>query len=353
MFITHYIKNYKTGICRKSPATLIFFVTNKCNSKCRGCFYWKSINKVNKDLTLVEIAKISKSLPAFPSLLISGGEPFLRVDLPDILERFYSQNRISFIHLPTNGLLTKRVCKTTRTILEKCTSLKILMSLPLDGLEDTNDYLRGVNGSFKKAFRTAECLLELKKEFPNLVVRINTVVSNANYNEIGKLFAYVKENLDVDYHVFDLIRGEPKDKRIKPVTAEQWQKLIQEFNLYYKYYREKNMISPMWQYLRSHFYNYVHKWYSKGLNKETWPFKCVAGSIVGVLESDGRVRLCELTKSVGNVKGVDYDFQKIWHSREANHLRERIKSCSCYHPCFLKPSVYYSPRHFFRSLIPI
>ena len=47
----------------KRPIYLIYFVTNKCNSKCNHCFYSKKLNVMkNKDLSLEEIEKFSKQL---------------------------------------------------------------------------------------------------------------------------------------------------------------------------------------------------------------------------------------------------------------------------------------------------
>jgi len=207
-----------------------------------------------------------KRIP-FSRLLISGGEPFLRNDLPGIINVFYYQNKISDIHLPTNGLLTKKIYKKTREIFEKCPNLKVRMSLPLDGMEKTNDILKGVKSAFKSTINTANCLYKLKQSYPNLTIGINTVVSNANCSEIKDLFVYVKRDLNMDYHGLDLIRGEPKDKTLRPVTAEQWQELTKHLSPYQKYYMVKNNASVLKQYFTSSFYRYIYKWYGRGLNK--------------------------------------------------------------------------------------
>ena len=65
---------YLTGF----PPYVVFFVTSRCNARCKMCFYWQQIDKAasQKELSLEEIKNISSQVPAFYSLAISGGEPF-------------------------------------------------------------------------------------------------------------------------------------------------------------------------------------------------------------------------------------------------------------------------------------
>ena len=68
------------------------FVTSVCNARCAHCFY--PINAGKNELTLEEIEKLTRTLPPIRLLLIGGGEPFLRRDLPEII-RLY----LSLIHI--------------------------------------------------------------------------------------------------------------------------------------------------------------------------------------------------------------------------------------------------------------
>src|SRR3989338_1105886 len=99
---------------------LTFFVTTKCNAKCKHCFYWESLNQKIDELSLDEIKKISSTMPEFPVLSISGGEPYLRLDLAEICEVFYNQNKVKEIYIPTNSLLLSNVKKITESMLKKC-----------------------------------------------------------------------------------------------------------------------------------------------------------------------------------------------------------------------------------------
>ena len=83
--------------------TLIFFVTSRCNSKCRTCFYWEELNQ-DTDLSFEEIERLSATMPRFNEIWLSGGEPTLRADLVEILELFYRANGVRSINLPANGM---------------------------------------------------------------------------------------------------------------------------------------------------------------------------------------------------------------------------------------------------------
>ena len=98
--------------------TLILFVTNRCNLKCYFCCYKDSLNS-SKDLPLSTFEKMARSIPRLKSLLISGGEPFLREDLFDIISLFVHHCGARFISIPNNGFFTDRVLALTQKFLEK------------------------------------------------------------------------------------------------------------------------------------------------------------------------------------------------------------------------------------------
>jgi len=64
--------------------SLFLFVTSRCNSLCRTCFYFDKLNS-RDDLTFTEIDRLSQTAPPFHKLWISGGEPFMRKELAEIL----------------------------------------------------------------------------------------------------------------------------------------------------------------------------------------------------------------------------------------------------------------------------
>ncbi len=90
---------------------LIFYVTNRCNFRCKFCFYYAEIEQGRKpdELTLEEIEKLSKSIGPVLQLSLTGGEPFLRKDLADLTQHFIDNCAVRYLSIPTNASLTDRM----------------------------------------------------------------------------------------------------------------------------------------------------------------------------------------------------------------------------------------------------
>jgi MoaA/NifB/PqqE/SkfB family radical SAM enzyme len=301
------------------------------------------------NLSLDEIRKISNSLGKLNSLFISGGEPVLREDLADICEIFYLQNKIQFIHLPTNGFYTDKVYSDTKKILEKCPGLSLTLGLPLDGLKKTHDLIKGAEGSFEKVEETVKLLSTLKKDHSNLTIYIITVVNKLNLNEIVDLSEYIKNNLPVDDHGPSPMRGKPYDKNLSPPSHEEWSKLSEKLLQYQAYWARKRLTNKVKHFISMNKFKYLYALYTSVLKGEKLPFTCQAGGIIGVLDSSGDVRLCEMTEYIGNVRTVNYDYKKVWVSEKADKARKEITYCSCTHACFLGASIRMNPFSLLKS----
>ena len=290
--------------------------------------------------------KLSKSLGDLYFLMISGGEPFIREDLPEILDIFIENNHPAAISIPTNGLLKEAILNQTQHVASSHKDVRFFISLPLDGFRETHDFLKGKEGMFDCSIETAQDLCRLRKKHPNISVNIVTTVSNANLREILPLFKFVKENLEVNKHNCHPVRGNVMDKNMRPPSGSEWMKLWRQLTPYKRFYLKKK---------QSRTYRFLFSWGSRktamitaqSLDGKKWPFPCHAGQSVGVLEPDGGVRLCELTEIIGNARDTDYDFKKVWFSRRAEELRKKIgtKECTrgCTHGCFLNTSFMSNP----------
>jgi MoaA/NifB/PqqE/SkfB family radical SAM enzyme len=125
------------------------------------CEIWKK--KRSAEMTIAEIRGVFRELGTIRGLRISGGEPFLRRDLAEIIN---AANRIvlpRMIHLTSNGLETKQICETVRAI-EKTDNLHIKISI--DDVGERNDAIRGVQGGYERALNTVKALLSLRRERP-------------------------------------------------------------------------------------------------------------------------------------------------------------------------------------------
>ena len=76
-------------VTKKHPATMVHFLTDRCNARCPFCFIdFNSPHHGKNELTLNEIEQITQFLPrSLTNINFTGGEPFLRNDIAGIAKR--------------------------------------------------------------------------------------------------------------------------------------------------------------------------------------------------------------------------------------------------------------------------
>jgi len=317
-----------------TPRKLTLFVTSQCNARCRHCFYWKSLNQ-RVDLTFDEIAELSRVLGKMDKLLISGGEPFLRNDLPEICGLFVKNNDLGIVSIPTNGLRPGRICRQTRHILEAADGRMVNISLSLDGLSEVHDELRGVRGSFARAIETYSGLHAMQGEFRNLHLRVNSVVTNRTYPSILALIDEISTLLPgVNVPALTLLRGSPCDLKLALPS-------IQDLRVLYNYKTSRIPGNSPWIWRFADWANFTLSLETLRRNVQVVP--CEAGRISGVVESNGDVKHCEMLQPIGNLRTAG--FLETWNSTKAKLERESIvdKCCYCTHECNLFPSLLAHP----------
>ena len=327
--------------------TLILFVTSRCNSVCRTCFYWEELNQ-KSDLTLDEILRLSGTMPAFNEVWLSGGEPTLREDLPEIISAFHETNGIRSINFPTNGLLPDKLVEQVDRISAVCPELRINLNVALDGLETTHDRLRGVPGNFGKALKSLRALQARRSQLPNLRLHINSVICRDNIDEMLPLGERMRDQFDLDGHYFQVIRGEPLDPGLLEVHKESIAALYRGLQPLYRHYAEriegrKNGIrAPLARVSYLGTLNLYHQIQAANIDRhEPWPVPCTAGQNIAVVDANGDLRACELRGSLGNLRDFDCDWNLFWKSKARSAEVDAIArdGCWCTHVCFIHASV--------------
>ncbi len=341
-------KAIASGIVRKRLQQVIFDVTFRCNSRCRTCFNWNNTDSVKKDeLTPAEIEKISKSMPKFLWFLASGGEPFLREDLPEICEIFYRNNHVKHFSIPTNSLLTGKIKTGMEKILENCPDASVNLVLSLDGLGEKHDEARGVKGNFEKFLKTFSLVGPLREKYPNLSVKVHTVITNKNYMDLDEIISYVKK-LGPDIHTFDFVRGDVRNKEVALPPAQELKGIVERIKSTYRYYagfKGMGIHSRLVQKFSKAVMLYYNDLFLKMLGSRKQVIPCYAGEMNAVIDPYGNVGFCELRGSFGNLRKANYDFSKLWNSFAADRQRAEIKAgkCSCYHPCYQFINIMFNP----------
>lgn len=336
----------------RSFRALFLFVTSRCNSLCRTCFYFDKLNS-RDDLTFDQIRTISETAPKFEKLWLSGGEPFLRPELAEIVAMFARNNGVRNVNLPTNGLLPEKIFAAVDRMLAQAPDLAIDLNFSLDGLASTHDAIRGVPKNFE---RTLATIAEAEKRYRgNHRLRRNvlTVITRENYDEIVELGLKLAGEGRIDGQYFETVRGAAPDPSLKQLTRREVAELHRRLMPFHRHYAQKlfarfpavvRHLATMYYLgnLRMHFD--LHERCFEG--PERWPMACTAGETTIVIDHNGKYRACEMRGIVGDLKDHGYDIRAALASSEMKREVAEIPgaNCWCTHSCFIQESSKFSPR---------
>ncbi len=335
---------------RGLPVNLIFFVTSKCNLLCTHCFYWEELNKPKNELGLDEIERISRSLPNLLSLSLTGGEPYLRPDLPEIAEAFEKNSHVRNIQIPSNGLLVNRTVSRAEQLLERVRRARVCTGVSLDGPEEIHNEIRQNPRSFQRAVETLQGLKKLKPHFPNLSVGVALTVSAANQSKLDDFYRYVEEVLQPDAVTITLTRGNPIDASLKEVDLSEYQRFAARAIAY----RRAHRISDGWTdrlviAKEEETYRLIAE--ASGAPRRISP--CYGGELIGILSETGDVFICEtLDRKMGNIRDFECDFAELWRSEPATAARRYQKelACQCTYECAMSVNTLFNPKRALRIL---
>lgn len=166
-------------LTKNRPFYVQYYILSRCNLNCRQC----NIVEANSDLKeadLPTIRKIAANLRKIGAgvVLLTGGEPFLRRDLPEIVRIMIGEG--------LNPRLQTAGFTTTREQLEACAKAGAKdINISLDSLvPEKQEY---VNGSIPKSWhRAIEAIVNSNDVFgdPDRICAFGTVLSKFNYMEI-------------------------------------------------------------------------------------------------------------------------------------------------------------------------
>lgn len=294
----------------------ILAITYRCNSRCTMCYTWKYPSKKEDEFHTKDL----ETLPKLIRLNITGGEPFLREDINDILEIVKKKARR--VVISSNGLLTKR----TLEIMEKNRDIGIRISI--EGRESTNDKIRGIKDGYKKSLETLKGLKELGIKDLGIAI----TVSDVNVDDLVFLYNFAKENCielaTAILHNAYYFHKEDNAIIDKSKTEAGLKKLIKE---YLKSSKPKDWFRAYFtQGIIDHMYG-----------KER-PMKCTMAIDSFYIDPYGFVRPCNVMDfPFGNIK--EKSFSEIWNSKEAEIARQKVDICN--RNCWMIGSVGHLMRH--------
>jgi MoaA/NifB/PqqE/SkfB family radical SAM enzyme len=331
-----YFKYVKKSLFKKDKLNyLILYVTSKCNSFCKTCFFHENLNKED-DLSLEEFKKISEKLGVISVLLLSGGEPFLRKDLIEICGIFIENNKVDTLSIPTNGYLPKEIRAAAERLAAKFPKTVISINPSLDGMEKCHDAIRGVQGSFNQAIDTIKKLEDIKKRYKNIQIIVNSVINKDNIDSLKELAGYLSQ-FNLDYHAFEIMRGDKRDNTLRFADLAEI-KGLHKIAVENRKRRIRNIFEKI-TVIGS--IKYLHRIKEEFLAGGKWPVICAAGKSILVIYPNGGVSLCELRKPIANLRDNDYNIKNLMASEGFSREMQEINAdmCGCTHICFLNASI--------------
>ncbi|MBI5739890.1 MAG: radical SAM protein [Nitrospirae bacterium] len=285
------------------PKEICVILTYRCNAKCNMCDVWHYPTKAADEITIKDIEKIPSGLRF---INITGGEPFIRQDIEEIIEAV--RPKTDRIVISTNGFFTERIIK----LCEKYPDLGIRIST--EGLQESNDTIRKIPRGFDRTLRT---LLSLRK-MGMKDIGFGMTVQDMNCKDLLPLYE-LSDALGYEFATATLHNSHyfhKLDNRIenKDAVCNEFAKLIAELL--------KSRSVKKW--FRAYF-NYGLMNYIYGGKRF---LKCEMGEESCFLDPSGDILACNgmnIKVPMGNLK--DESFDEIWNSGQAQRVRDIVKTC--------------------------
>lgn len=327
---------------KKTPVSLIHFLTNRCNARCSFCFIdFDNPNTFKGELTLDEIDKMTKNMgDTLLNVNFTGGEPFARKDITDIAKLYIKNTTIQSIYITTNGSLPERVVNFAKEVSKFDSDVELNFQISIDDLPERHNAVRKVKNIFENCIKTYNLLKELN--LSNVSPNVSITVSEENCSFIKEIFNYLVSDCNIKSIKCCIVRDEgvyktAPEKKQKILDAYSWltnkiiefqkKKIINNYNnsIQGKIHNRKDKIS--WEMVKR-----IYK-----TNEYISP--CHASSLFGVITSDGKVYPCEILedKLIGNLRDYEMNFINLWNNDNNKDVKKYIKKikCRCTYECAL------------------
>jgi MoaA/NifB/PqqE/SkfB family radical SAM enzyme len=337
-FLIHLSFLRKKPLCGPIFATLVTNYT--CNFRCVMCDV-PSRGRILRDRGLKELSteQIKGVLKDFRALGVSGvaftgGEPFLRKDIFDLLK--YSKKLRLFTHISTNGSVfnDENVRKTLETGVDS-------INISLDGAcKETHDQIRGFPGAFDKAIGAIERIHRMRKD-KNIPVRLKivSVINERNIDEIPDLIN-LRSKLNADSIEFIPQQPFSSAEMISRTCANP--DFLVKVRKYSKLLLDLKNKGGKIENSSGHL-----ALFSKAFADERIPFNCYAGYNSMAVDCFGEIYPCvpwyNWDKGVGNI--AHQGLKEFWYSRAYDKSRSDILKChGCYLTCQSELNMLFDPR---------
>ncbi|MGB9712112.1 MAG: radical SAM/SPASM domain-containing protein [Dissulfurimicrobium sp.] len=288
---------------------LAWEITRRCNLHCIHCRSSSELEiKGHPDFSTEEGFRILDDISNFarPVVVLSGGEPLLRMDWPR-LARYGTEKGLRMC-LATNGLLvTDEVCREIKT-----SGIK-MVSLSLDGASaEVHDNFRDQPGAFDGVMNAARLFKRHSIDF-----LINSSFTKRNQAEIPKVMRLAKELGATAWYMFMIVpTGRGEDVMNELISPEDYEEILR-WHYEMERHEDELLVRPT---CAPHYYRVrlqLAKEKGEIPKKRTLKFStggskgCLAGQLIALLDVDGNVLPCSyFPLPAGSIR--ERPFKDIW-----------------------------------------
>jgi len=206
------------------PLRIALMVTHRCNLRCAMCMIVERDAEFrDKDLTTPELKLIISRIPSRTLITFTGGEPFVRRDILDLLAYASENHRVNLI---TNGVLFQEekiagvVSLAPKNLFQKG---PILIGVSIQGIGQTHDEIVGIKGSFEKArAHVLQFQEEKKRQGKKLpLLDIKSVITDENVGQMNELVDFAQE-VGTDFCTFQIVNTQDSSYGITDVTEDAY-----------------------------------------------------------------------------------------------------------------------------------
>ena len=314
-------------------------LTHRCNLRCSMCHHWEIPQRdpasVKREMGLEGIKKLiegSELLKDVEVVVVTGGEPWLRPDVDDILEylsRALPKARLGVLTNFANPKLLSRHLTTARERGVK----NLWLGSSLDGLEKTHDEIRGMPGAFRGLMESAEMV---RRDFPGLDFSFNFTITPRNHDELWATYQHVKAmglwfgaQMVVDHQGFVAPEKSEWTPKTLARVAEQIDGVLLDLcreGGAARLLLEGREKDSLWLWSRVLYWRYL-KQYAR--RPERFFKDCLAGRRYAMFGPEGELFFCPVNKhrTVGDATATPFD--ELWKGKKAESERRFVESCRC------------------------
>ena len=342
---------FESKVLKRKPIFLTVFVTSRCGLNCGHCFYREELlnGNIHKEMKLWEYDRFTKQCQSFPKLILTGGEPFLRQDLDDIVHMFYhNQSRSRQITIPTAGQHPDAIEALVERSLRECPELILEIQLSIDGVEGDHDSIRG-KGQFANLMRAYNQLKPIQDRNERLRIRFNFTFSSQSQDHFENTHHFVTQTLENPHFDMVLIRRSSADPTFfTPVDMNKYRQataLLQE--------QERKKAKGILQEALAERAGVERDIIARHYEQKPTMLGCQAGTLTMILSEEGDVRPCEILDTIlGNIRDTDYQLTPIWTGAQTiQHRKDIAKTCFCTFETCVRTTMVFQPKWMRRTLV--